>query len=68
MVRLAVFRVRRGPNGLGLDLGPFNRVGSLVPGSPAAEQKRLTYTTATTVDITGRGVGTLREEEDEDLA
>lgn len=36
-VRLVTARVRRGPNGLGLDLAHFNRVQSIVPGSPAAE-------------------------------
>ena len=36
-VRLVSARVRRGPNGLGLDLGHFNRVQSIVEGSPAAE-------------------------------
>ena len=36
-VRLVCAKVRRGKNGLGLDLGHFNRVQSLVPGSPAAE-------------------------------
>ena len=34
-VRLVGCRVRRGPDGIGLDLGPFNRVMGLVPGSPA---------------------------------
>ena len=40
-VRLVSARARRGPSGLGLDLGHFNRVQSLVPGSPAAEDQTV---------------------------
>jgi hypothetical protein len=40
-VRLVGVRVRRGPTGLGLDLGPFMRVKKLVPGSPAAEDASI---------------------------
>ena len=35
-VQLVCARVRRGPNGLGVDLGKHSRVTALVPGSPAA--------------------------------
>ena len=42
-VRLVSARVRRGPSGLGLDLGHFNRVQSIVEGSPAAEDLTELY-------------------------